>query len=35
MAEIIERRRSGIQKVADLFTDVHEIGVKFNEEVHN
>lgn len=33
MAEIIERRRSGIAQVSDLFQNVRELGKEFNQEL--
>ena len=35
MADIIERRRSGIKQVADLFENINELGEKFNVELDN
>ncbi len=33
MADIIERWRSGIKQVADLFENINELGQDFNEKL--
>lgn len=35
MSEIMERRRSGIKQMANLFNDIHQIGKEFNAELDN